>query len=288
MNGREKRRHPRVAVPPPAGPPPPTAIRNVSLGGLFIATATPLPVGSPIRIELRSGDGASKVPLSGRVVRTVLPLADESEAPGMGILFDDLEPARLEQLAAVVAAWGSAQPAPALAPVPDSAARVAELEAKVAELQAALDREREGRRAAEARLAEATAHTHRATGTHEPARTTGTHGHATHPHRSTRTTTTTAARLSTTALRPVSSIADPEPLDERDVADLLAAGQRLERTRKFAAWSPVGQREVLMASWLEKAEDYESLCRLAKGQLSAEPVGKMLADLVRRGLIDFA
>lgn len=286
MTGGEKRRHPRIAVPPPAGPPPPTAIRNVSLGGLFIATATPLPVGSPIRIELRSADGVSKVPLSGRVVRTVFPVAGAAEVPGMGILFDDLEPARLEQLAAVVAAWGSAKPDPA--PAPDPATRVAELEAKVAELQAELEREREARRAVEARLAESTAHSHRVTGSHDPAHATGTHGHATHPHRSTRTTTTTAARLSAANLRPVSSIAEPESLDDRDVADLLAAGQRLERTRKFAAWSPVGQREVLMASWLEKADDYESLCRLAKGQLAAEPVGKMLADLVRRGLVDFA
>lgn len=66
---------------------------NLSLGGMFINRAAPLPVGTPIRFELRVGD-AQQVIAGEAVVAWVRP-ADESpaEQAGMGVRFTQLDDA---------------------------------------------------------------------------------------------------------------------------------------------------------------------------------------------------
>ncbi len=63
-------------------------IENISVGGLFMRTNAPLPVGLAITIELRSKSDSLHV--GGRVVSVVTPADAERNfgSPGVGVAFD--------------------------------------------------------------------------------------------------------------------------------------------------------------------------------------------------------
>ncbi|MFN7133958.1 MAG: PilZ domain-containing protein, partial [Myxococcales bacterium] len=119
-------------------------VENISVGGLFVRTDTPLPVGHPLLLELVLPGSTSPVKLSGRVV-TVSKPAGAREAPrpvGMGIRFDPLPDATYRQLEQLVrglsAAAGQEPPKAPSAFVDESmeAARKATFDFKFTSLEA--------------------------------------------------------------------------------------------------------------------------------------------------------
>ncbi len=63
---------------------------NVSLGGMFIGTDQPLPIGTRFRLRFRLPERAKTVETFGEV-RWVIPVGESTDA-GMGIRFDELAP----------------------------------------------------------------------------------------------------------------------------------------------------------------------------------------------------
>jgi uncharacterized protein (TIGR02266 family) len=61
---------------------------NLSEGGLFLRTADPKPVGTPIRFEFALRDGGPPIRGAG-IVRWVE--TDRAKSPGMGIRFTELD-----------------------------------------------------------------------------------------------------------------------------------------------------------------------------------------------------
>jgi len=61
---------------------------NLSGGGMFINTSTPLAVNSPLELVISLPDGAAPLELSGRVARVA---ASEHPTAGMGIEFVDVD-----------------------------------------------------------------------------------------------------------------------------------------------------------------------------------------------------
>lgn len=74
-------------------------VRDVSLGGVFIATYQPLPIGTAVVLDLVLLD--ARIEVRGRV-RWRRELCEEA-APGMGIAFDDLGAEALSSLEAFCA-----------------------------------------------------------------------------------------------------------------------------------------------------------------------------------------
>ena len=64
--------------------------RNINEGGLFVESDTPHPPGTRVDLQFKLPGGDEPVQVSGSVVRTSPGSADEP--PGMGIVFDDLDP----------------------------------------------------------------------------------------------------------------------------------------------------------------------------------------------------
>ena len=75
---------------------------NISQGGMFINTRSPLPVGTEVRILIQLPMVEFPVGLSGRVTRVAERDDAASVVPGMGIEFTDVDPAHREQLEAFV------------------------------------------------------------------------------------------------------------------------------------------------------------------------------------------
>ncbi len=69
---------------------------DLSLGGVFLRTSWPLPVGERLAIELPRGGKATPVCVRGRVVSST-PSGDAARS-GMGVRFDELDPPTLSQL----------------------------------------------------------------------------------------------------------------------------------------------------------------------------------------------
>jgi len=63
--------------------------RNIGVGGAFIVSETPAPVGTPIEIAIASPATWEPVRVRGEV-RWVTPVGGEEE-PGMGVSFQDLQ-----------------------------------------------------------------------------------------------------------------------------------------------------------------------------------------------------
>ena len=69
-------------------------IENISAGGLFLRTITPMPLGMPVRVELTKGGLRTPLVVTGRVASVV----SEAEAkkhdavPGVGVELDALPP----------------------------------------------------------------------------------------------------------------------------------------------------------------------------------------------------
>ncbi|HET9449713.1 MAG TPA: TIGR02266 family protein [Aggregicoccus sp.] len=64
---------------------------NLSGGGMFINTSSPLPVNSPLELVLSLPDGAPPLELSGRVARVSAADKPEHHPAGMGIEFVDVD-----------------------------------------------------------------------------------------------------------------------------------------------------------------------------------------------------
>ncbi len=73
---------------------------NISRGGIFINTRTPLAAGSVVRLIVSLPDAAFPFDLTGRVIRTHIYDPESDEMAGMGLEFmdvDDEKRARLEK-----------------------------------------------------------------------------------------------------------------------------------------------------------------------------------------------
>ena len=73
---------------------------NISKGGVFINTRTPLPVGTTVRLIISLPDTQFPFDLSGRVTRVCEFANDANDVPGMGIEFvnvDDDKKVRIER-----------------------------------------------------------------------------------------------------------------------------------------------------------------------------------------------
>jgi hypothetical protein len=69
-------------------------IENISVGGLFLRTTSPLPIGMPVRVDLAKAGQRTPLVVSGRVV-SVVTQADSARTdspPGVGIELDPMTP----------------------------------------------------------------------------------------------------------------------------------------------------------------------------------------------------
>jgi len=79
---------------------------DISEGGVFIRMDRPRPEGTTIRLELQVGD--RRLAIGGVVVRSIRP--GEGGAPGIGVLFTELEPDDRAFVAGLVSARRSDEP----------------------------------------------------------------------------------------------------------------------------------------------------------------------------------
>ncbi len=75
---------------------------NISHGGMFINTRTPLPIGTDVKILLQLPMLEFPVALSGRVTRVAEFDNQSNVVPGMGIQFTDVDPSKRQQIEALV------------------------------------------------------------------------------------------------------------------------------------------------------------------------------------------
>jgi uncharacterized protein (TIGR02266 family) len=75
---------------------------DISHGGMFINTRSPLPVGTEVKILIQLPMVESPVGLSGRVTRVAEFDNQANVVPGMGIQFTDMDPSKREQLETLV------------------------------------------------------------------------------------------------------------------------------------------------------------------------------------------
>ena len=83
-------------------------IENISAGGLFIRTPTPMPLGSAVRIDLTKPGFKSSLQVSGKVVSVVTEAESERQAipPGVGIAFDPMTHETQQRLHALLVELG--------------------------------------------------------------------------------------------------------------------------------------------------------------------------------------
>ncbi len=80
---------------------------NVSVGGMFIQTDDPLPLGSRFRLRFRVPPRSRVIETFGEV-RWSMSAADAAPMqPGMGIQFDELKPKDLALVEEMLAGWGT-------------------------------------------------------------------------------------------------------------------------------------------------------------------------------------
>ncbi len=75
---------------------------DISQGGMFINTRSPLPVGTEVKILIQLPMVESPVGLVGRVTRVAEFDNQAHVVPGMGIQFTDVDPSKREQLETLV------------------------------------------------------------------------------------------------------------------------------------------------------------------------------------------
>jgi uncharacterized protein (TIGR02266 family) len=74
---------------------------DVSLGGMFLKTRNPFPVGTRIGLDFALPGKPDRVTVEGEVVRTINASPDDpNQAPGMGIVFTEIDSASLVNLTA--------------------------------------------------------------------------------------------------------------------------------------------------------------------------------------------
>jgi uncharacterized protein (TIGR02266 family) len=72
---------------------------NLSAGGLFVATESPLPTGTPLNVRIRVERTGEEIELPGEVVSVEVSANLAEEERGMGIRFVNLDEAQREQVA---------------------------------------------------------------------------------------------------------------------------------------------------------------------------------------------
>ena len=72
---------------------------NLSAGGIFVATESPLPIGTPFNLRIRIERTGEEIELSGEVVSVDASADLAEEERGMGIRFVNLNEAQREQVA---------------------------------------------------------------------------------------------------------------------------------------------------------------------------------------------
>jgi uncharacterized protein (TIGR02266 family) len=74
-------------------------MKNLSAGGIFVATESPLPLGTPFNVRIRIEETGEEIELPGEVVTVGASANLAEEEHGMGIRFVNLTGAQLEQVA---------------------------------------------------------------------------------------------------------------------------------------------------------------------------------------------
>ena len=74
-------------------------MKNLSAGGIFVATESPLPIGTPFNVHIRIEKTGEDVVLPGQVVSVGVSANLAEEQHGMGIRFVNLTAAQSEQVA---------------------------------------------------------------------------------------------------------------------------------------------------------------------------------------------
>jgi uncharacterized protein (TIGR02266 family) len=73
-------------------------MKNLSAGGIFVATESPLPIGTPFNVHIRIEKTGEDVQLPGEVVSVGASADLSAEKHGMGIRFVNLTEAQREQV----------------------------------------------------------------------------------------------------------------------------------------------------------------------------------------------
>jgi uncharacterized protein (TIGR02266 family) len=74
-------------------------MKNLSTGGIFVATESPLPLGTPFNVRIRIEDTGEEIELPGEVVSVGASANLSEEKHGMGIRFIHLSEAQCEKIA---------------------------------------------------------------------------------------------------------------------------------------------------------------------------------------------
>jgi uncharacterized protein (TIGR02266 family) len=74
-------------------------MKNLSAGGIFVATESPLPLGTPFNVRIRIERTGEEIELPGEVVSVGASANLAEEEHGMGIRFVHLTEAQLKQVA---------------------------------------------------------------------------------------------------------------------------------------------------------------------------------------------
>jgi uncharacterized protein (TIGR02266 family) len=74
-------------------------MKNLSAGGIFVATESPLPIGTPFNVRIRIERTGEEIELPGEVVSVGASADLAEEEHGMGIRFVNLDEAQREQIA---------------------------------------------------------------------------------------------------------------------------------------------------------------------------------------------
>lgn len=67
--------------------------RNISEGGIFVATYSPFPVGTVMELEIKMPDNSPPIAMRGEVRWRAEPSEDSDGEPGLGVKFIDLDDA---------------------------------------------------------------------------------------------------------------------------------------------------------------------------------------------------
>jgi len=73
-------------------------VTNISKGGLFINSRTPLPVGTTVRLIIQLPDTPFPFDLTGRIVRVIDENNAAAEPPGMGVEFVNITEDKRERI----------------------------------------------------------------------------------------------------------------------------------------------------------------------------------------------
>ena len=88
------------------------AITNLSSGGVFISTVSPLPIGSKLKLTIQISETGAEIEVPGVVVSNNVGPDLSTNKRGMGVRFSELAPEMLEQIHALYSSAIASQCAP--------------------------------------------------------------------------------------------------------------------------------------------------------------------------------